>query len=148
MSEPWITISVLGTTIGTTVASMTFVAAHTSSKALATGANYGITFLGEVASMGATAWLGQGAGISVRMFSKTAAYTTDEVIQKAGFVTAGVAAAVAGATTALSISVGERVIHYSVEHGGAIGKELAEKIAEAYLLYRGHKEIDQEWIEL
>lgn len=150
----WITISLLGTTLGTTMAGVTFLAAHASSKALASTAGYTLSMLGEVASMGTTALLGDVAGISVRVLSKTVAHTTEHAMNHTGYVTAGIAAAVAGATTALSISVGERVINYTIEHGGKIRKELAEKISETYLRYRAiHGGLDtieaiDEWIEI
>lgn len=136
------------------MAGVTFVAAHTSSRALATTAKYTISFLGEVASMGTTALFGDVAGVSVRVLSKTAASTTEQAMNQSGYVTAGVAAALAGATTALSISVGERVVSYSIEHGGRIGKELAEKISETYVRYRAihgtleTNEAIDDWVEI
>jgi hypothetical protein len=134
------------------MAGVTFAATHASSRALASTAKYTISILGEVASMGTSALMGDMAGLSVRVLSKTVAITTEEAMNQTGYMTAGIAAAVAGATTALSISVGERVINYTVEHGGKIGKEFAEKISETYLRYRAAhgdlEAIDEGWVEI
>jgi hypothetical protein len=148
---PWITISMLGTTLGTAVAGATFVATHTSSKALASTTGLTLSLLGEVASMGASVLFGNIVGVSVRVLSKTVAATTEQAMNQTGYVTAGVLAAVAGATTALSVSVGSRVINYTIEHGGKISKEVAEKISETYLRYRathGDLEDIQDWVEI
>lgn len=132
----WITITVGGVTAGAAAAAVTYTATLTTSKALAFGSSVSMSALGEVAGYGASYFLGPAAGVTVRIVSNTAAKTAEETIKNSGYYAAAGAAAVAGALTALTITIGTRAIEYSIEYGGKLSKEVAQQISEAYIKYK------------
>lgn len=149
MTDSWITISVAGAAAGATVAGLTYTSALASSKALAVGSSVSCNVIGELLGYGASYFGGSAAGLSVRIMAHTAGKTSEELIRSSGYFAAAGAATVAGALTALTITVGSRVIDYTIEYGGKISKEMAEKISEAYLTYKLQKaeEVDLEQID-
>ena len=156
MAESWINITVGGAAAGGAVAAFTYATTLASTRALATGTSVSFNILGELAGYGATYFSGSAAGMSVRIMAHTAGKASEEAIRSSGYLAAAGAATVAGALTALSITVGAKAIEYSVQYGGKITKEMAEKISEAYLKYRlqNSEEIelteinDQDWVVL
>ena len=155
--KSWIRITLTGSSAGDAVADMTFKATAKSAGALATGVGFTMEMLGSVASFGAKYLRGESAASSVRVVTQSAARTTEESVAQTGIATAGVAAAVAGATTALTLTAGTRLIEYSVEYGGKITRDMAEKFSEMYLQYRAmhtgfmvtgdvNQLIDSEWV--
>ncbi len=132
----WITITVGGVTAGAAAAAVTYTATLTTSKALAFGSSISMSALGEVAGYGASYFLGPAAGVTVRIVSNTAAKTAEETIKNSGYYAAAGAAAVAGALTALTVTIGTRAIEYSIEYGGKLSKEVAQQISEAYIKYK------------
>ena len=71
--------------------------------------------------------------------SKGAAKTSEETMRTGSLVGAAVVSAVAGAATALTITLGTRVVEYSIEYGGKISRDMAQKFSEMYLTYKaGH----------
>jgi len=134
--RPWITITVAGTTFGIIVAAATFAATVATTSAAATTTAFTMEMLGELAGLGATSLIGPAAGLSVKVVSRGIAKTSESALRQGGQVTAAAVAAVAGATTALSITVGTRIIAYSVEYGGAMTRDIAAKFSEAYLMFK------------
>ena len=134
--RPWITITVAGTTVGLIVAAATYAATAATTSAAATTTGFTVEMLGELAGLGATSLLGPAAGLSVKVVSRGFAKTSEAALRQSGQLTAAAAAAVAGATTALSITVGTRIIEYSVEYGGVMSREIAAKFSEAYLMFK------------
>lgn len=135
-SNSWITITVGGAAAGATVAALTYSSTLMSTRALAVGSSISMNVLGELAGYGATYFAGPASGMSVRIMAHSFGKTSEEAIRSSGSVAAAGAAAVAGAITALSVTVGTRVIEYSVEYGGKLSKEVAQRISEAYLKYK------------
>jgi hypothetical protein len=135
-SASWITITVGGAVAGATVAALTYSSTLASSKALAVGSSISINILGELVGYGATYFGGNAAGMSVRIMAFSAGKTSENVIKNSGYMAAAGAATVAGALTALTVTVGTRAFEYSVEYGGKISKDVAQKISEAYLKYK------------
>jgi len=136
MAESWINITVGGAAAGGAVAALTYATTLASTKALATGTSISFNVLGELAGYGATYLSGSAAGLSVRIMANTVGKASEETIRSSGYLAAAGAATVAGALTALTITVGTKAIQYSVEYGGKITNDMAQKISEAYLKYR------------
>ena len=134
--RPWITITVAGTTVGLIVAAATYAATAATTSVAATTTGFTMEMLGELAGLGTTSLLGPVAGLSVKVVGRGFAKTSEMALRQSGQLTAAAAAAVVGATTALSITVGTRIIEYSVEYGGAMSREIAAKFSEAYLMFK------------
>ncbi len=135
-SKPWITITVAGATAGIIVGAVTFSATNGASKLVSSGSKLTMDTLGEVAGLGATYFVGPITGNIVRLATKAAAKTTGESIEYSGLIAAGFLSAAAGAVTALSITAGTKLVEYSIEYGGKISKEVAIKLADAYLRFK------------
>ena len=135
-SSSWINITVGGAAAGGAVAALTYATTLASTRAFATGTSISFNILGELAGYGATYFSGSAAGMSVRIMAHTAGKASEETIRSSGYLAAAGAATVAGALTALTITVGTKAIEYSVQYGGKISKEMAQKLSEAYLKYR------------
>jgi hypothetical protein len=157
--KPWITITVAGATAGIIVGAITFSAANGATKLVSTGSKLTMDTVGEVAGLGATYLVGPITGNAIRLATKAASKTTTESIEYSGLIAAGVLSAAAGAVTALSITAGTKLVEYSIEYGGKISKEVAIKVAEAYLKFKmAHSiyeetadtgiVIDEDWVYL
>ena len=137
----WIKISVAASTAGAIAAALTYTAASKASGAAAIASGLTVSTIGELASYGAKALVGEGAAIAVRLVTAAASKTTEETVRSGGILSAAVAGAAAGAAAALTVTVGGHVIKYSVEYGGKISYEMAQKFSEMYLMYKlGNKE--------
>ncbi len=135
-SASWITITVGGAAAGATVAALTYSSTLASSRALAVGSSVSMNVLGELAGYGVTYFSNPAAGMTVRIMAHTAGLSSEEIIRNSGYLAAAGAASVAGALTALTITVGTRALEYSIEYGGKLSKEVAHRISEAYLKYK------------
>jgi hypothetical protein len=134
--KPWIIITITGTTAGAVVGALTYTATVNSTDILATGTNLGINAIGTVGSYVASAFLGDMAGMSVRIASRVAGKLTEETVKSGGRTAAAIMAATTGALTTLTFTAGSHIIKYSIEYGGKITQELAKQIAEDYLRYK------------
>lgn len=134
--KPWILITITGTTAGAVVGALTYTATVNSTEILASGTNLGINAIGTVGSYVASAFLGDMAGISVRVASRIAGKITEETVKTSGRTAAAIMAATTGALTTLTFTAGSHIIKYSIEYGGKITQELAKQIAEDYLRYK------------
>jgi hypothetical protein len=92
--------------------------------------------IGEVAGLGASYLAGPITGNAVRLATKAASKATTESIEYSGLIAAGIISATAGAVMALSVTAGTKLVEYSIEYGGKISKEVAIKVAEAYLKFK------------
>lgn len=128
----WITITVAGAVAGVTVAAFTYSSTLSVSRMIATGSGMSLSVLGELVGH----YIGDSTGLSVRIMGHTAGKVAEGVIRQSGSMAATGAAVVTGGLTALSITVGTRIVEYSVEYGGKITKEAAQIIADAYLRYK------------
>ena len=153
----WISITVKGASAGVVVAAVTYAATAHLASAAATSTGFTMDMLGEAAGLGTKFLLGDAAGLAVRIVTKGAAKTSEASIKHTGTLAAAATAAVAGATTALTITLGTRIVEYSIEYGGKISQDIAKRFSEAYLMYKaGHTDfvetgniqelIDNEWI--
>jgi hypothetical protein len=151
MSKPdsWLKISVLGSTAGLIAAGLTYTATQKASSAAAVASGLTVSALGEIAGLGTKYFFGDAASVAVRLVTSVASKTTEESVRQGGMLTAAVAGATAGAVAALTITVGGHVVNYSIEYGGKLSKDLAEKFSEMYVMYKlGHvKEANQEAID-
>ncbi len=139
--KPWITITVAGATAGVMVSALAYSATYHAGSAAATTTGFVMDAAGEVLGLGAKALFGDVAGVTVKVMSKGAAKTSEETLRTGSYVSAAVVSAVAGAATALTITLGTRVVEYSIEYGGKISREMAQKFSEMYLTYKaGHSE--------
>lgn len=138
-TTPWVNITVNGAKAGLIVGSMTFLAASHASRLVATGSGVGVDALSLVAGYGAGYFWGPGAAFAVRTFGRVAAESTTNNMKYAGVIAAGGLGAAAGALTALSITVGTKVVEYSVEYGGKISAETARIVAEKYMEFRSRQ---------
>jgi hypothetical protein len=134
--SPWIKITVAGMTAGVVVAAMTYAAAEHSSHAVATVTGKGIHVAGQLVGAGADWIAGPVAGTTVRIVSSAAAETTKQSILTSGRLGSAAIAATAGAVTALTITLGTRLVQYTVEYGGVLTREAAVKLSEMYLKYK------------
>lgn len=155
----WISITMAGATAGIIVGAVTFSATSGATKLVSSGSKLTIDALGEVAGLGASYLVGPVTGHAVRLATKAAAKTTEQSIEYSGLITAGVLSAAAGAVAALTVTAGTRLFEYSIEYGGKISKEVAIKVAEAYIRFKSsHSEyvetedigsiIDNDWVYL
>jgi hypothetical protein len=135
-TAPWIKISVAGMTAGVVVAAVTYAAAENSSHALATATGTGITLAGRLAGVGADYIGGAALGATVRIVSSAAAETTKQTMLTSGRLGSAAVAATAGAVTALTITLGTRLVQYTIEYGGQLTREAAVKLSEMYLKYK------------
>jgi hypothetical protein len=132
----WIKISVAASTAGAIAAALTYTATSKATGAAAIASGLTVSTIGELASYGAKALVGEGAAIAVRLVTAAASKTTEETVRSGGILSAAVAGAAAGAAAALTVTVGGHVIKYSVEYGGKISSEMAQKFSEMYLMYK------------
>jgi hypothetical protein len=133
---PWIQITVAGMTAGVVVAAVTYAAAENSSHALATATGATINLAGRLAGLGADYIGGNVLGTTVRIVSSAAAETTKQSIITSGRLGSAAVAATAGAVTALTITVGTRLVKYTIEYGGQLTRETALRLSEMYLKYK------------
>jgi hypothetical protein len=133
---PWIKITVGGMTAGVAVAAFTYSAAEHSSYAVATAAGTGINIAGKLVSLGTDYIAGSAAGTTIRIVSSAAAETTKQSMISSGRIGSAVIAATAGAVTALTITIGSRIIEYTIEYGGQLTREAAVRLSEMYLKYK------------
>jgi hypothetical protein len=133
---PWIKITVAGMSAGVVVAAVTYAAAENSSHAVANVTGTGIQLAGRLVGAGADLIGGPMLGTTVRIVSSAAAETTKQSILTSGRLGSAAIAATAGAVTALSITIGTRLIEYTVEYGGVLTREAAVKLSEMYLKYK------------
>lgn len=134
--SPWIKITVAGMTAGVVVAAMTYTAAENSSHAVATVTGTGIHLAGRLVGAGADLIGGPVMGTTVRIVSSAAAETTKQSIITSGRLGSAAIAATAGAVTALTITLGTRLVQYTIEYGGVLTREAAVKLSEMYLKYK------------
>ena len=132
----WIKISVAASTAGAIAAALTYTAASKATGAAAIASGLTVSTIGELASYGAKALVGEGAAVAVRLVTAAASRTTEETVRQGGIISAAVAGAAAGAAAALTVTVGGHVVKYSVEYGGKISSEMAQKFSEMYLMYK------------
>jgi hypothetical protein len=132
----WIKITVAGMTAGVVVAAVTFAAAENSSHALATATGATINLAGRLAGIGADYVGGNVLGTTVRIVSSAAAESTKQTIITSGRLGSAAVAATAGAVAALTITVGTRLVQYTVEYGGQLTRETALRLSEMYLKYK------------
>ena len=137
--RPWITITVAGTTVGIMVAAAAYAVTAATTSAAASTTAFTMEKLGDLAGLGAASLIGPAAGLSVKVISRGMAHTSESALRHSGHLCAAAVAAVAGATTALSMTVGARIIEYSVEYGGAMSHEIASKFSEAYLMFKARQ---------
>lgn len=135
-SSTWIKITVGGMTAGVVVAAVTYAAAEHSAHALATATGAGINIAGTVVGLGADMLAGKTLGTTVRIASSAAAETTKHAMITSGRLGSAAVAATAGAVTALTITLGSRIIQYTIEYGGQLSHEAAVKLSEMYLKYK------------
>lgn len=132
----WLKITVAGTTAGLAVAAATYAATNMAARTAATTTGLTLDVLGDVAAYGTKALFGDLAALSVKVVSKTVAKTSEESIRYGGTLSAAAVAAAAGAATALTVTVGTHVVSYSIEYGGKLSREMAQRFSEAYLQYK------------
>jgi hypothetical protein len=156
-SSSWITITVAGATAGVVVAAITYATTSTTTNAMASTAGFTLDILGDAISAGVTYFMGYVPGYAVKFAAKSAAKTTEDTIKHTGMIASAVISSAAGAATALSITIGTRLVECSVEYGGKISRELAIQLSEAYLRYRASRStfeesgnacelVDDDWI--
>lgn len=140
----WITITVGGAAAGATVAALTYASAATSTRVLASGSSITFNAIGELLGLGANYFGSPAVASTVKIMAHAAGKTTEEMIRSGGQTAASGTAVLAGALTALTITIGTRVIEYSIEYGGKISKEVAHQLSEAYLKYKiAHSKFDE-----
>ena len=145
----WLTITVAGAIAGVNVASYTYVAGHTASGIVSKTTGITMNILGTIACVGTRMFFGDTASHTVKIISDSIALTSETNVRNSGMITSGIIAAGAGAVTALSVTIGTRIVEYSVSYGGKISKEIALKLAEAYLQYKlsyDTPDMDDKWL--
>lgn len=134
--KAWIKISTVATTAGMIAAAVTYAATARATSAAATASGLTVDAIAAAASAGARLAFGEVAGGAVRMVGSAASKTAEESVRQGGIVGAAIASAAAGAATALTVTIGGHAIEYTMEYGGKISRELAEKFSELYIKYR------------
>ena len=132
----WLTITLTGASAGIKVASLAYVAGSTASGIVSKTTGYTMNILGTIASIGTRVFFGDTASHSVQALATTFAQASETNVHTSALLTTGAVAAGAGAITALSITIGTKIIEYSITYGGKISREIAVKLAEAYLQYK------------
>lgn len=134
--KSWIKISSVATTAGMVAAALTYAATAKATSAAATASGLTLDAISAAASAGARLAFGEVAGVTVRVLGAAASRTAEESVRQGGVISAAAAAAAAGAATALTVTIGGHAIHYTMEYGGKITREMAEKFSELYIKYR------------
>jgi hypothetical protein len=136
LQSTWIKITVGGMTAGVVVAAVTYAAAEHSTNALATVTGAGVNIAGTMIGLGADMVVGKTLGTTIRIVSSAAAETTKHTMITSGRLGSAAVAATAGAVTALTITLGSRMLQYTIEYGGQLSREAAVKLSEMYLKYK------------
>ena len=153
----WLTITLTGMTIGMTLAATTYTVGSLSTNTASNATGLALDALDDILSIGTDALLGPISAISVKLASRIASTTAKESVQTGGTLATTILAGVVGAAAALTISIGSHVFYYTIDYGGQLTSELAQKIAEIYLIYKakclqqtGFSTIlsDEDWILL
>ena len=138
--KSWLHITAPACAAGTVASVLTYtLLIHTSSVAAA-GTGLLVDSAGAAVSAGTRFLFGDVPATTVRILGRIWSTTSETAIRAGGSYTALAAAAAVGGTTAVTVSVGTRLVEATIEYGGALTKTAAEKIGEAYLRFKasGH----------
>ena len=129
----WLHITAPAAAAGTVASVVTYTLLVQGTGVAATGTGWLVDGAGMVAAVGTRWFAGDVPAMSVRILGRVLSEGTAASIRSGGqWTSLGLAAAVGG-TTALTVSLGTRLVEATVEYGGALTKAAAAKIAEAYL---------------
>lgn len=136
-TEPsWLHISAEGLAAGATAAALTYTLVSWTAGAAATGTGVLVDAGGAVAAAATRYFFGDVPAMTVRVLGRVGSTTSEASVQRGGTMAAVLASAAVGGTTALTVSVGARLVKATVHYGGALTAEAAERVAEAYLKYK------------
>jgi len=137
MTTPgWLQISAEGISAGLTASAITYTLVSLTASAAATGTGLVVDAAGSVAASATRYFFGEVPAMTVRVLGRMGSTTGEESVQRGGKMVAIGTAVVVGGTTAIAVTVGTRVLHATVHYGGALTKEIATRVATAYLKYR------------
>jgi len=136
MTTPgWLQISAEGISAGLTASAITYTLVSLTASAAATGTGLVVDAAGSVAASATRYFFGEVPAMTVRVLGRMGSTTGEESVQRGGKMVAIGTAVVVGGTT-IAVTVGTRVLHATVHYGGALTKEIATRVATAYLKYR------------
>ena len=121
---------------GTVASVLTYTLLIQTTGGIATGTGWLLDGAGAVAAEGARLVGGDVPATSVRILGRVLSEGAAASLRSGGqWTSLGVAAAVGG-TTAISVTLGSRLVEATVEYGGALTKAAAARIADAYLRFK------------
>lgn len=137
MTTPgWLQISAEGISAGLTASAITYTLVSLTASAAATGTGLVVDAAGSVAASATRYFFGEVPAMTVRVLGRMGSTSGEESVQRGGKMVAIGTAVVVGGTTAIAVTVGTRVLHATIHYGGALTKEIATRVATAYLKYR------------
>jgi hypothetical protein len=139
MAEPkegWLHITTAAATAGTVASVLTYTLLLHSSSAVATGTGVLVDTVGAVAATGTRLLFGDVPATTVRILGRVWSTASETAVRTGGCYTSLAVAAAVGGTTAVTVSLGSRLVDVTIKYGGALTKAAAEKIATAYLQFK------------
>jgi len=139
MAEPkegWLHITAPAAAAGTVASVLTYTLLLHSSSAVATGTSILVDSLGAVAAAGTRLLFGDVPATTVRILGRVWSAASETAVRTGGSYTSLAVAAAVGGTTALTVSLGSRLVDVTIKYGGALTRAAAEKIATAYLQFK------------
>lgn len=137
MTDPsdnsWLHITAPAAVAGTVASVLTYTLLIHTSSAAASGTGFLVDSAGAAVSAGTRIMLGDIPATTVRILGRIWSAATESAVRAGGSYTALAAAAAVGGTTAITVSLGTRLVNATIKYGGALTKTAAEKIGETYL---------------
>jgi hypothetical protein len=139
MAEPkegWLHITAPAAAAGTVASVLTYTLLLHTSSAVATGTSILVDSLGAVAAAGTRLLFGDIPATTVRILGRVWSAASETAVRTGGSYTSLAVAAAVGGTTALTVSLGSRLVDVTIKYGGALTRAAAERIATAYLQFK------------
>lgn len=129
----WLSLSSEALALGVTASAITYTLVSMASSTAATGTGLVVDAAGACAAAATRSLWGDLPAMTIRVLGRMGSKTSEESVRRGGTVAATALAALVGGTTVITVTVGSRLLHATVEYGGALTKEVAERVAAAFL---------------
>jgi hypothetical protein len=140
----WLHISAEGLAAGVTASAITYTLVSLTSSAAAVGTGLLVDSLGSAAATATRYFWGDIPAMTLRVLCRVGSSNSEDALRRGGDLTATAAAVLVGGTTAITVTVGSRLIHATVKYGGTLTQEVAALTAKAFLTGQGAFEKQKE----
>ena len=137
MASPgWLHITADGLAAGAAAAAATHMLVSWTATVAAASTGFLVDAGGALAATATRYFFGDVSAMTVRVLGRMGSTSSEAGVQRSGAAVALASAALVGGTTALTVTVGSRLVKATVHYGGNLTREAAQCITEAYLKYR------------